>query len=327
MPQHRTPRRHAASSAPERAPLLPVRRRGGPFARHLRSGPRFAVVSGVAAALLLGPPLGLTVATMTGEVGPEHAGPFGPVVTALPWYQSDPQGWLAAHGDRDDRDDSSLPRAGADGPPADGAEATAPSGAAEPPASPATEEPVVAPEPTPAQESAPPEPQPDAEAPAPASDAPAADGGAGDARASGGTAAAPTGAPASASAAGPGAPTAQGTAVLELTNAERAQAGCGPLASDERLTAAAQLHSEDMDANGYMDHTSLDGRSPWDRAKAQGYQNPGAENVAKGYRTAADVVHAWMSSPGHRANILNCDLRELGVGHANGAWTQLFGWG
>uniref|UniRef100_UPI0013D4B178 CAP domain-containing protein n=1 Tax=Cellulosimicrobium sp. SL-1 TaxID=2699423 RepID=UPI0013D4B178 len=127
--------------------------------------------------------------------------------------------------------------------------------------------------------------------------------------------------------AGPGAITAEGAAVVELTNAERAAAGCEPLAVDDRLTAAAQLHSEDMDAQGYMDHTSLDGRSPWDRAHAQGYPNPGAENVAKGYRTAQDVVRGWMDSPGHRANILNCGLREIGVGHANGAWTQVFGWG
>ncbi|WP_141390859.1 CAP domain-containing protein, partial [Cellulosimicrobium cellulans] len=139
----------------------------------------------------------------------------------------------------------------------------------------------------------------------------------------------PAPAPASAAAVppGPGAISAEGAAVVERTNAERAAAGCGPLVVDERLTAAAQLHSEDMLAQGYFDHTSLDGRSPWDRAKAQGYANPGAENIAKGQATAEDVVRAWMDSPGHRANILDCDLREIGVGHADRVWTQLFGWG
>ncbi|MBD5785130.1 CAP domain-containing protein [Cellulosimicrobium terreum] len=125
----------------------------------------------------------------------------------------------------------------------------------------------------------------------------------------------------------PGGPTAEATAVADLTNAERAEAGCDPLVVDERLTAAAQLHSEDMLAQDYFDHTSLDGRSPWDRAKAQGYANPSGENIAKGQATAADVVRAWMDSPGHRANILNCDFREIGVGYADRVWTQLFGWG
>uniref|UniRef100_UPI001C0C1835 CAP domain-containing protein n=1 Tax=Cellulosimicrobium cellulans TaxID=1710 RepID=UPI001C0C1835 len=125
----------------------------------------------------------------------------------------------------------------------------------------------------------------------------------------------------------PSGPSAEVTAVVELTNAERAAAGCAPLVLDARLTAAAQLHSEDMLAQGYFDHTSLDGRSPWDRAKAQGYANPSGENIAKGQRTAEEVVRAWMDSPGHRANILSCDSTEIGVGYAGGVWTQLFGRG
>ncbi len=117
------------------------------------------------------------------------------------------------------------------------------------------------------------------------------------------------------------------SAVVDLTNAERAAAGCPPVAFDARLTAAAQLHSEDMVAQDYFSHQSLDGRSPWDRAKAQRYPNPGAENIAKGQASAEDVMRAWMDSPGHRANILNCDLREIGVGVADRTWTQVFGWG
>nr|WP_316751359.1 CAP domain-containing protein [Streptomyces sp. NEAU-HV9] len=57
-----------------------------------------------------------------------------------------------------------------------------------------------------------------------------------------------------------------------------------------------------------------------------------AENVAAGRATAADVVRSWMKSPGHRANILNCSLRHIGVGYVKKAdsanrpnWTQDFG--
>ncbi|MFI9819768.1 sigma-70 family RNA polymerase sigma factor [Streptomyces sp. NPDC052013] len=121
-----------------------------------------------------------------------------------------------------------------------------------------------------------------------------------------------------------GTPAAQ---VLALTNAERGKAGCGPVTADNRLARAAQLHSEDMSANDYFDHTGQDGRSFADRAKAQGYQNPGAENIARGQSSAASVMDAWMNSPGHRANILNCDLRTMGVGVTTNdwTWTQVFG--
>ncbi|GAA0636103.1 hypothetical protein GCM10009535_10330 [Streptomyces thermocarboxydovorans] len=121
-----------------------------------------------------------------------------------------------------------------------------------------------------------------------------------------------------------GSPAAQ---VLALTNAERSKTGCGPVTADSRLAKAAQLHSEDMSANNYFSHTSQDGRSFADRAKAQGYPSPGAENIAKGQSSAAAVMDAWMNSPGHRANILNCDLKTMGVGvtTSDWTWTQVFG--
>ncbi|WP_242902990.1 CAP domain-containing protein [Actinomadura terrae] len=118
--------------------------------------------------------------------------------------------------------------------------------------------------------------------------------------------------------------------VVSLTNAERAKAGCEPLRVDARLARAARRHSADMAARNYFDHTSRNGDSPWKRMEDAGYRSPGAENIAKGYATAAAVVAGWMKSPGHRANILNCDLRAIGVGMAAGRggplWTQDFGW-
>jgi uncharacterized protein YkwD len=120
------------------------------------------------------------------------------------------------------------------------------------------------------------------------------------------------------------------TAVVSLTNAERAKEGCRALRIDQRLVVAARKHSADMAANNYFDHTSRNGDSPWKRMEDAGYSSPGAENIAKGYPTAAAVVKGWMNSPGHRANILNCGLRAIGVGRASGPggplWTQDFGW-
>jgi uncharacterized protein YkwD len=126
------------------------------------------------------------------------------------------------------------------------------------------------------------------------------------------------------------------TQVVNLTNAERANHGCPALTISPLLTQAAQDHSEDMALNDYFDHDSLDGRTPWDRIRATGYDFwTAAENIAAGYSTPASVVAGWMNSSGHRANILDCDLEEIGVGYyylANDTgeenwyhyWTQVF---
>lgn len=119
--------------------------------------------------------------------------------------------------------------------------------------------------------------------------------------------------------------------VFNLTNAERAANGCPALGIDERLDKAARGHSADMAAQNYFSHTSKDGRTFADRIKAAGHPSPGAENIAAGQRTPEAVVKGWMESPGHRANILNCKLKTLGVGMARGGaygiyWTQNFGW-
>ncbi|WP_159939945.1 MULTISPECIES: CAP domain-containing protein [unclassified Nocardiopsis] len=114
--------------------------------------------------------------------------------------------------------------------------------------------------------------------------------------------------------------------VVTLVNSERAAAGCDPLRVDDRLTAASQEHSEDMDRRDYMSHQSPEGEGPGDRARRHGYDAWGAENVAKGQTSPEQVMNAWMNSEGHRANILNCDLVAIGVGESGNAWTQMFGW-
>ncbi|WP_433663399.1 CAP domain-containing protein [Nocardia sp. CA-128927] len=118
--------------------------------------------------------------------------------------------------------------------------------------------------------------------------------------------------------------------VVSLTNAERAKSGCPALKAESRLTQAAQAHTADMAARGVLDHNSPKG-SPGDRIKATGYRaSAWAENIASGQPTASAVVSGWMRSPGHRANILNCSLRDIGVGFAKSKtgtpyWTQDFG--
>ncbi|MGY1857073.1 CAP domain-containing protein [Modestobacter sp. SYSU DS0290] len=117
--------------------------------------------------------------------------------------------------------------------------------------------------------------------------------------------------------------------VLDLVNAERAAAGCPAVAADPGLAGVARAHSEDMRDRGFFSHVDPDGRDPFARARAAGIQHARAENIAYGQPDAAAVMTAWMNSPGHRANILDCQLGTLGVGVAQGPggpwWTQLFG--
>lgn len=118
--------------------------------------------------------------------------------------------------------------------------------------------------------------------------------------------------------------------VLAMVNEERSKVnGLSPLASDDRLTAAARGHSQDMSDQDYFSHTSLDGRSPADRITEAGYDPNGiwGENIAYGYTTPELVMNAWMTSSGHRANILSDRFCDLGVGYAAAGhyWTQDFG--
>jgi uncharacterized protein YkwD len=120
------------------------------------------------------------------------------------------------------------------------------------------------------------------------------------------------------------------TRVVELVNGERGKNGCGPVHADTRLDQAAQGHSADMVKRNYFSHDTPEGVDPWERARAAGYTTPTGENIAAGQHTADDVVTSWMNSPGHRANILNCDSHAIGMGLARSAegqpyWTQMFG--
>ncbi|WP_328768379.1 CAP domain-containing protein [Streptomyces sp. NBC_00286] len=118
--------------------------------------------------------------------------------------------------------------------------------------------------------------------------------------------------------------------VLKLVNQEREKAGCSPVTASNTLAKLAQSFSEAMAELDFFDHTDPTGATPWDRADGLGIANLGGENIARGQADAEAVMAAWMESPGHRANILNCDFKTLGVGahFAPGGpwWTQDFGY-
>ena len=112
---------------------------------------------------------------------------------------------------------------------------------------------------------------------------------------------------------------------LDLHNQTRVANGLAQFCVHPALTAAARAHSQDMMAKGYFSHTSLDGSSFVTRVTRAGYTNwrALAENIAWGSGTygAPDAIfRGWMNSAGHKANILNGTLREIGIGVAAGTF-------
>lgn len=115
--------------------------------------------------------------------------------------------------------------------------------------------------------------------------------------------------------------------VLSLVNQEREKQGLTPLVMASDLTAAAVLRAEEL--TEVFSHTRPNGE-PCFSVIAEQKRTVG-ENIAAGQPTPEDVMDCWLSSPGHRANILNPDFRELGVGYLyregeeyRHYWVQLF---
>jgi hypothetical protein len=99
-----------------------------------------------------------------------------------------------------------------------------------------------------------------------------------------------------------------------------------PLYYDYTLNDAGRFHSQDMWANEHFSHSSSDGTSFPERM-GRFYFDSGyiGENIAMGYTSSMSaVVHGWMCSDGHRANIMNADFNELGTGVVAAYYTQDF---
>lgn len=134
----------------------------------------------------------------------------------------------------------------------------------------------------------------------------------------------------------------EGQKVLDLINTARTQprqcgtqafAAAAALTWNVTLATAAQSHSRDMANNNYLDHKDRNGGTPGDRAELAGFigQQIG-ENIAAGQDTPNKVVEGWLASPGHCANLMNAQFRELGAAYAVDPksdaaiyWTAVFG--
>lgn len=132
----------------------------------------------------------------------------------------------------------------------------------------------------------------------------------------------------------PPAPNNYAQQMLDLVNRRRCNQGLAPLTLNTSLTNAAQNHSSRMASLNFFNHTDPNNNSTHiTRARAAGYpSNFIGENISAGQSTANDAFLAWWRSAGHKANILNPNYREMGLGYVYNAnstygyyWTQVFG--
>lgn len=111
--------------------------------------------------------------------------------------------------------------------------------------------------------------------------------------------------------------------VVRLINEQRVANGLNELTTRYDLSAVAQTRAQELTQS--YSHTRPDGTNCFTALTQAGiyYYNSG-ENIASGCSSPEDVVKAWMSSPGHRANILSPKFNMVGVGFCDNYWAQVF---
>ena len=106
-------------------------------------------------------------------------------------------------------------------------------------------------------------------------------------------------------------------AIVDAVNQVRAQNGLAPLQVNGQLVQMAHLQANNMATYNTMSHTIAAAPQPGltDRASYIGYNYSWlGENIAFNYSDTGSVMNAWMNSPGHRANILDANYTQIGVG-------------
>lgn len=101
---------------------------------------------------------------------------------------------------------------------------------------------------------------------------------------------------------------------LTLLNADRAANGLPALKANLKLTGLAESYAQDMINRGFFSHYNPEGQSPFDRMNKAGIKYGYAgENLAIN-TSVPSAEQAFMNSPGHRANILNANYAQVGLG-------------
>jgi uncharacterized protein YkwD len=121
--------------------------------------------------------------------------------------------------------------------------------------------------------------------------------------------------------------------VIRGTNDARARNALAPLATSAKLMEAARLHALQMARYQRAEHTISGAAYPTMQSRLDAVAYPytqAAENVAWNQQSAEAVMASWLNSSGHRANIMDPGLTEIGAAMARSAkgepyWIQVFG--
>ena len=125
----------------------------------------------------------------------------------------------------------------------------------------------------------------------------------------------------------PAAPTVPATPVdtsfVGMLNNVRANNGAGAVTYDARLGRAAQVHANDMLANGRLTHTGSDGTDAGQRIAREGYDwITWGENIARGQSDEEAVLTAWVNSPDHQENNVNPAFEDFALAKAGSGGSQ-----
>jgi uncharacterized protein YkwD len=106
--------------------------------------------------------------------------------------------------------------------------------------------------------------------------------------------------------------------VFRLINQERAKKGVPGLVIQNQLASAALAHSTDMACRGFFSHINPEGKTAYDRIRAQGYRYRSAgETIYAGdgaFNSPGQAINTWLSSATHKQAMLNPAYSEVGVG-------------
>ena len=108
--------------------------------------------------------------------------------------------------------------------------------------------------------------------------------------------------------------------ITQITNTFREAYGCRPVSEDDNLTRAAQARADEIFESGHFSHDGV-----WETVEPIYRYRAAGENLARNFNTDEAMVVAWMKSPKHRENIVNCKYKDIGIGRRDDYVVQLFG--
>ena len=104
--------------------------------------------------------------------------------------------------------------------------------------------------------------------------------------------------------------------LLAQVNVVRRQSGCRRLKSRSGLHGSATAHSGAMAAQSILSHQVSGEADLRQRIAAAGYPQAAlmGEVIAMGPMSAREALRRWLDSPPHRALLLDCRMRLVGLG-------------